>query len=123
MRPRSNEHGGVKALVFWLALLGLFIYAGTKFAPPYVASNQFIDEMDVQAKEAAAGNIDDVKVRRALLIRAKDLALPVKDSNIRISRTGGEVVIQIEYTVIIELPFQNFYKWKFTPRVAKPILT
>lgn len=120
--PSNQERGGAGALIFWLVIIGVFVYLGTKFAPTYVASNQFVDSMDVQAKEAAAGNLSDEKVRKELIRRAKELELPIKDGNIHISRTGGEVIIEIQYTVKIDLPIDGGYQWKFSPRVARPIL-
>ncbi len=109
--------------MFWLVLLGLFVYLASKFAPPYVTNNQFLDAMDSVARDAAAGNYNDDKVHLLLLKKAKDLDLPVKDDDIHIKRTGGEVIIEVDYTIVIELPLVNDYKWSFSPRVAKPILT
>lgn len=122
MRSWRNEKGGAVALVFWLAVLGTCIYLAAKIVPPYVSSNEFIDEMDVQAREFAAGNLSEEKVRRDLVIRAKYLNLPVKDGNIHISRSYGEAVIEVQYTVVIDLPIRGPYIWNFSPRVTKPIL-
>ena len=122
MRSWRNEKGGAAALIFWLAVLGACIYLAAKIVPPYVSSNEFVDEMDVQARECAAGNLSEDKVRRDLIIRAKYLNLPVKDGNIHISRTGGEVVIEVQYTITIDLPIRGPYVWKISSRVNKPIL-
>lgn len=122
MRLWRNEKGGAVALVFWLAILGTCIYLAAKIVPPYISSNEFIDEMDVQAREFAAGNLSEEKVRRALVIRAKYLHLPVKDGDIHISRASGDVVIEVQYTITIELPIRGPYVWKLSPRVTKPVL-
>lgn len=122
MRPRKNEYGGAGALVFWLLVLILAVYLGTKFLPPYVSSNEFVDSMESQAKEAAAGNLADEKVRAELMRRSKELGLPIKESDIRIAHTGGEVIINVSYVVDIEVPIYGTYHWTFTPRAAKPVL-
>lgn len=122
MKSWRNEKGGAAALVFWLAILGICIYLAAKIVPPYISSNEFIDEMDVQAREFAAGNLSEEKVRRDLIIRARYLNLPVKDANIHISRSSGDVVIEVQYTITIDLPIRGPYVWKLSPRVTKPVL-
>ncbi len=123
MRFRKREHGGAGAFVFWVVLLGLFIYLAMKFAPPYIASNEYTDSMDSVARDVAAANYNDATARALLMKKAKELKLPVKESDIQITHTGGEVIIQVRYTVFIELPGMQPYRWTFTPRVSKPILT
>lgn len=123
MRPRDQERGGAGALLFWLVLLGLFVYLAAKFAPPYVTSNEFADQMDSIARDSGAGNYSDEQARALLMRKAKDLNIPLKESDIKIKHTGGEVIIEVKYTLEIDLPFINSYLWKFSPRVSKPILT
>ncbi|MGB7624395.1 MAG: hypothetical protein WBN92_18775, partial [Terriglobia bacterium] len=81
-----SRRGGTGSFIFWVVVLALIIYLGVKFIPPYVSSNEFVDAMDYEAKEAGAGNRDDGKIRSALLIKAKELKLPVKDSSIKVTR-------------------------------------
>jgi len=66
--------------------------------------------------------LKDDQVKRALLLKAKELELPVRDSDIHIRRTGGEVTIDIQYTVVVDLPLYGPYSWRFSPRVSKPVL-
>ena len=122
MRRRSSQRGGTGTFIFWLVVLVVIVYLGVKFLPPYVSSNEFVDAMDYEAKEAGAGNRDDGKIRLALVIKAKELKLPVKDANIRITRTSGQVVIDVQYAVLVDLPFGKSYLWRFSPRVTKPVL-
>jgi hypothetical protein len=122
MRRRSIQRGGTGAFIFWVVVLVVIVYLGVKFLPPYVSSNEFVDAMDYEAKEAGAGNRDDGKIRVALAIKAKELKLPVKDANIHITRTAGQVTIEVQYTVLVDLPLGKSYQWRFSPRVSKPVL-
>lgn len=122
MKRWNNERGGGWALVFWLVVLAAFVYFGSKFLPTYVSSNQFYDAMEYEAKETAAGNRTDEQVRKALVIKAKELGLPILAANIQITRSGNEVAIQVKYTVSVDLPYTAPVQWKFSPRSAKPML-
>jgi hypothetical protein len=118
----SSQRGGTGAFVFWIVVLAAIVYLGSKFVPPYVSSNEFVDAMDYEAKEAGAGNRDEAKIRQALLVKAKDLKLPVKDANIKVSRLTGQITIEVKYDVLVDLPFGKSYLWHFSPRVSKPVL-
>lgn len=122
MKRSGSERGGAAAVIFWLVVLGISIYLGTKFLPPYVSSKEFVDAMDEQAADAGAGNLTDDQVKRALALKAKDLHLPVKEPDIHIRRTGGEVTIDTQYTVVIDLPFYGRYSWPFSSHAARPVL-
>lgn len=122
MKRGSRQRGGTGSFVFWIVVLVVIIYLGVKFLPPYVSSNEFVDAMDYEAKEAGAGNRDDGKVRMALVIKAKELKLPVKDANIHVTRTPGKVTIEVQYAVLVDLPLGKSYLWRFSPRVSKPVL-
>lgn len=122
MGRRSSQRGGTGSFVFWVVVLAAIIYLGVKFLPPYVSSNEFTDAMDYEAKEAAAGNRDEGKIRSAILIKARELKLPVKDANIHVTRTTGLVTIEVQYAVLVDLPLGKSYLWHFSPRVTKPVL-
>jgi hypothetical protein len=118
----SNRRGAAGSFIFWIIILCAIVYLGMKFVPPYVKSNEFADAMDYEAKEAGAGNRDEAKIHIALLVKAKELNLPVKDSNIHVTRTAGQVAVAVEYDVLVDLPFGKSYLWHFSPRVTKPVL-
>ncbi|MFI5174380.1 MAG: hypothetical protein ACHQKY_05955 [Terriglobia bacterium] len=118
----SSRRGGTGSFIFWVVVLALIIYLGVKFIPPYVSSNEFVDAMDYEAKEAGAGNRDEGKVRLALMIKAKELKLPVKDSSIKVTRLANQVSVEVQYTILVDLPFGKSYLWHFSPRVTKPVL-
>lgn len=117
-----SRRGGTGSFIFWVVVLALIIYLGVKFIPPYVSSNEFVDAMDYEAKEAGAGNRDDGKIRSALLIKAKELKLPVKDSSIKVTRLANQVIVEVQYAILVDLPFGKSYLWHFSPRVTKPVL-
>jgi hypothetical protein len=118
----SSRRGGTGSFIFWVVVLALIIYLGVKFIPPYVSSNEFVDAMDYEAKEAGAGNRDEGKVRLALMIKAKELKLPVKDSSIKVTRLANQVSVEVQYAILVDLPFGKSYLWHFSPRVTKPVL-
>jgi hypothetical protein len=118
----SSQRGGTGSFIFWIVVLGVLIYLGVKFLPPYVSSNEFVDAMDYEAKEAGAGNRKEGKIHTALLLRARELKLPVKDADIHVTKTAGLVTVEVQYAVLVELPFGKSYLWHFSPRVTKPVL-
>lgn len=122
MGRRGSQRGGTGAFIFWVVVLGAIIYLGVKFLPPYISSNEFIDAMDYEAKEAGAGNRDEGKIRRALMIKAKELKLPMKEANIHFTRTAAQVTIEVQYAVLVDFPLGKSYLWRFSPRVTKPVL-
>lgn len=108
---QSDERGGSKfSLLVTLVILGAMGFAGVKIVPIYVENYQFQDSIEAESRFALTGypkkSPDDV--RNDILKKAKELDLPVKPEDIRVSMTNGSVEISADYSYTFDL---SVYQW------------
>lgn len=108
---QSGERGGSRLnLLITLVILGSMGFAGVKVIPTYVENYQFQDSIEAESRFALTGypkkSPDDV--RADIYKKAKELDLPVKSENIRVSMTNGSVEIDVDYSVTFDL---SVYQW------------
>jgi len=85
MRVRGNE-SGVSALKVWiiLALIGAGLHVGIKYASVQFDFERMKDTMNIKA--GAAQVLKDEEIRADLVIRAKELNLPLSGESFIITR-------------------------------------
>lgn len=85
-------------------------FVGIKVVPIYVENYQFQDSIQAESRFALTGypkkSPDDV--RNDILKKAKELDLPVKPEDIRVSMTNGAVEISADYSYTFDLAV---YQW------------
>ena len=90
-----------------LVLFGAALYIGIPVAQVYIRQYQFSEEMRSQAR--LGPNLTDAVIRRRLIDRADQLALPPEAiKNLKIKRTGGRdrrITIDSEYSETVKRPF------------------
>lgn len=114
--PRRGE--GKLGCIIWTALLLAFVGICWKIIPVKLRSTELYDFMEEQAM--FAGSAKPAKLKKAIVNRAKDLDLPVKDKNIKVERRGGRIRMKCTYTVPIEFPGYT-YMWEFEHIVDRPV--
>ena len=119
MRSKRSERGeGQLGCIFGLIILAATVYVAFKLVPVKMAAADMRRTITDQAR--SAGMIPDEKIRKAIMIRAMDLDIPLDEKNLVVRRHNNEISIEAEYTVPVKFPGYVFY-WKFNPSAENPI--
>jgi len=108
-RHRNSERGAgrLKAMV-WLGILASAFYVGVKVVPVLLNGYQFQDAMQTTARLATVTRKSPEDIRKSLLEEAQKNDIPVTPEDIRVTSQGGNVRINAEYSVTVDL---NVYQW------------
>jgi cell division protein FtsL len=108
-RVRNGERGGanIKAIV-WTAILVVFIYVMAMLLPVLVNEYQFQDSLQDIARFASVNHRSNEQIKQAILDIAQKQELPVQAEDIKVSGTGGNVRVDVDYSVTIDL---KVYQW------------
>jgi len=112
----------IRGLIALVVVVGM-VYGGMKFIPVRAAALQFSDAIrDEVVYAGGRRRTTDEQMLTSLLERAAILGLPIKRENIRIQRQGRKyVVIEANYTVVIEFVGGYTYEWSFSPSHEGPL--
>jgi hypothetical protein len=91
------------------ALLGLFVvvaafYVAFKLMPPYYNQLQFQDAVDAEARNGSYSQRSEQEIRDAVFKKARENDIPVTVEQIKVSRVGTDVTINVDYTVHVDMP-------------------
>ena len=117
-RLRYRHGQGKIGCILWLLVLVGVIGIAAKLIPIKVRSAELFDFMEEQAMFAGRKKADEIK--KAILIRAEELELPLIKKNLEVKRTGGRVRMRATYTVPVELPGYT-YLWEFEHIIDRPV--
>ena len=103
----------------WLAILVIVfgIVSVIKVGTPYLRNWMFQNEMEDQARLLSVNTVSRVKSN--LMQEARGYKLPITDEQliVRKDRDTGQVLIETEYSVTVEIVPNYSYTWNFHPRV------
>ncbi len=117
---RRGERGeGRVGLLIALVVLGAAVFTGIKVIPVRVAAYEFKDTIREQCRFAAL-NRDDGAIRDKILLKAKELEIPLEKKNLRLERTQSEMIISARYEKPIDLKVTT-YVYKFDHREKAPL--
>ena len=111
---RADGKAKIGSLVALIVVVsGVFL--GMKFIPVRAAAYAFDDEVREQVVFAGARRrkIGNEEIMRNLMEKADELGLPIRRSNVRITRRTNRIRIQAAWKSPIELPFDFTYEWTF----------
>ena len=91
----------IAAAVAVLAALAGF---GAVFAPIYLDNLQLGRYVSELAHSASAGAQSDDALRAAVVRKAKELDLPIKEDNVQVTRAPEGLRIEVRYRVRVDLP-------------------
>jgi hypothetical protein len=100
---RLQHGGGTIKAILWTALLIYGAFVAYKILPAYVAEYQLQDKMQEQAKFAVVNRYPEEQIRDSIFKVVKDLEIPVKREDIKITATQDVVRIACDYTVPVDL--------------------
>src|SRR5579871_879932 len=105
----EGERGGanVKAIV-WTAILATFIYVTAMTVPVLVNEYQFQDSLQDIARFASVNRRSEAQIKQAVLDEAANQDLPVQPEDVKVEGSGGNVHINVDYSVTIDL---KLYQW------------
>lgn len=102
---RERDRGFVKLkTLITLAVIGLIVYSCVKIVPVYVNNYELVDTMKSEARFAAVQRRNEEDVRTTVFKKAQDLGLPVRREDIKVRRTRDGMVVEVSYSVVVELP-------------------
>jgi hypothetical protein len=99
--------GNLKAIV-WTMILVACIYGAVIVLPVLVNEYQFQDSLQEIARFASVNRRSNEQIRQAVLDEAQKEELPVQAENIKVEGLGGNVHINVDYSVTVDL---KVYQW------------
>jgi hypothetical protein len=106
---RRGEKGAVHLkAVIWTVLLVSFIFVTAKTIPALIDEYQFQDSLEEIARFATVNRKSPEQIQKAVLEEAEKQDLPVEADNIKVAGSAGNVHINVDYSVIIDL---KVYQW------------
>lgn len=119
MRTRRHERGeGNLGCIFGLILMGVAIFVAWKMIPVKVRAADLRQTVVDEAK--SAGTHPDERIRAGILAKAREVELPLTEDDIKISRAGSEITVEVNYVIPIEFPGYT-YQWHLNHRAQNPI--
>lgn len=109
MRPTSSGGGRIKAMISVLFIAGV-VFAGIKIIPVYVNNYELTDYIQQQNPFWLTQRASSDAVRDAILVKARDLNLPVRPEQVTVDASGARVTVSVDYTVPINLLVYTFNK-------------
>jgi hypothetical protein len=89
-------------------ILAAFIYVAAMTLPVLMNEYQFQDSIQDIARFASATRKSNDQVRQAVLAEAQKEDLPVEADDIKVEGNAGNIHINVEYSVTIDL---KVYQW------------
>jgi hypothetical protein len=104
--------------VVWLLALIIVVVICWKAVPVKIASAEFYDYIEEQAK--FAGGTPPEVLKKQILQKARELELPVREKQVTVERLGDNIRMHVVYEVPLEFPGYT-YIWKFDHLIKRPI--
>ena len=119
MQTRRHERGeGNLGCIFGLILLGLAIFVAWKMIPVKVRAADLRQTVIDEAK--SAGSHTDERILAGILAKAREVDLPVTESDVKITRHNSEITVDVTYVIPIEFPGYT-YQWHLDHHAENPI--
>lgn len=116
---RRHEHGrGAVGCLFSLVVIGALVVIGLKAVPARIAVAELQDYAVRQAESASLPGFSDEEISKHILEKARELKLPVEASALRVSRGGGEVRVQLHYSMPLDFGFYT-YRWEVDHNIER----
>lgn len=120
MRNHLRERGDSKiGCLFWLVALGLAAYVGYQAVPAQLKASELKEFMIGLAEHKAEEPIE--RLRGTILLRVKDIGLPVDKKFLSVERAGGRIIMSYRYSVPINLVVTT-YDWQVEVKVDRLIV-
>ena len=118
MRLRRERGEGQLGCLVGLILLAIAVFIAWKMIPVKVKAAEMRQVISDEAK--AAGTHDNNKIKGVIMQKVYETKLPIKEEDVQITRSNGEITIDVEYDVPIDFP-GFVYKWHQHHHANNPI--
>ena len=118
LNRRMQRGEGKLGCLIGLVILLIAVMVAYKMVPVKVKAAEMRDAVQDEAK--SAGQHNDATILKSLLFKAQSLDLPVTEKDVTINRSGGEIRVEVDYTVPVKFP-GYVYQWHFHHRTENPI--
>ena len=123
--PQWRDDSGKSSIRAFIALFMIIsmVYVGMKLIPVRAGALQFADAITDEVVYAGGRRRStDTQMEDSLLEAAQIIGLPITRDDITIQRRGTEyLVIEANYTVVIEFIGGYTFDWSFSPRSEGPL--
>ena len=92
----------MKAII-WTMILVAFIYVIAMIIPVLINEYQFQDSLQEIARFASVGHKPNSEVQKSVLDEAMKEDLPIEAEDIKVTGTGGNIHINVNYSVTVDL--------------------
>ena len=106
-RDGERGAGNLKAII-WTMILVAFIYATAMVLPVLINEYQFQDSLQNIARFASINRKSSDQIQKSVLEEAQKEDLPVEAGDIKVESTAGNVHINVDYSVTVDL---KVYQW------------
>ncbi|HSW38500.1 MAG TPA: DUF4845 domain-containing protein [Acidobacteriota bacterium] len=116
MRPKIHpvlhyEDGkGLTGCLIIMLLMGAAVFLTVQLGPAYYARYSMETEVKTVASRAGARFMDDDAIMRDIMDLAKKNNIPLGKGNVRVRRLAGQLQIDVNYTVPVNLLFFQYDK-------------
>jgi len=97
------EGKGIVGSLIFSVLLGIAVFLAITLFPVYYANSDLDSGVRMEASRAGAHSFDDETIVKDVLDIAKRHDVRLEKTNIKVQRYAGQVFIEIEYTVPVDL--------------------
>ena len=118
VRRTPGRGDGKLGCIIWLVILALAGFIAYKAIPVKLASSQLYDYMDDQARFGA--RVSPEALRNRIVKRAKELELPVRQRDVTVTKRGGMIRMECNFTVPLTI-LGYTYDWDFDLVVDRQI--
>ena len=119
MSSRRRQRGEGKAgCIFWAVIFLIGALLAWQMIPAKIADMQLRDHMDELAK--LNPRRDGKWFRDAILRRAKDLRIPLKEEDIKVDKNLRRVRMRVEYTKTLNF-IVTTYDWEFSHDIERDL--
>ena len=100
LRGQAGGEGRV-GLIIALVVCGLVIHSGLQYVPVIITENEFMDHIQDSLKEVSAGTMTKEHFLKDVMLKAKDLELPVSEHMIVLNETAAQFSVKVGYSVTV----------------------
>jgi hypothetical protein len=116
---RDERGEGRVGLLISLVVLAIGIFLGVKIIPVRINAYEFGDFIQQECRFAAVRN-QDAEVAKRIFAKAAELEIPLKKKDLKIQRTGSEMIISASYVQPIDLKV-TVYNYRFQRKERAPL--
>jgi hypothetical protein len=98
---RDNQGKGMVGCLIFLVLTGVAIFLAIQVVPIYYANYNMESDIKTEVSRAGAHFLEDETIIGDIRAMAKKNDIPLEKNNIKIQRLAGQIVIDVNYSVLI----------------------